>query len=85
MLHAVKAVVKQGHVVPLENYPLKEGAEFLLVALEPATDIPGEALRLRREAAVRWYDEYLAQAGAASPAPGFLTEAEIVNLVHDAR
>lgn len=33
MSHTVKAVVKQGHVVPLEDYPLTEGAEYLLVPL----------------------------------------------------
>jgi len=85
MLRAVKAVVRQGHVVPLENYPLKEGAEYLLVALDSTADPQEETLRQRREAAVRWYDDYLAQAAAAEHASPPPTEEQIVQWAHDAR
>lgn len=41
MLPAVEGVVKQGVVVPTEDYPLKEGERYVLVKLptEPKADL----------------------------------------------
>lgn len=88
MLQAVEAVVRGGVVVPLEDYPLKEGEHYVLVRLasSPEDAHAVDDVVQRREAAARWYADYLAQTGASvANANDALSDAEVNDIVHAAR
>lgn len=88
MLQAVEAVVRGGVVVPLESIPMRENDHYLLVRLasSPEDRHAVDDVVQRREAAARWYADYLAQAGTTvANANDTLSDAEVNNIVHAAR